>query len=326
MELMRYEIVFEAEQPIAHHSETFGNEAVAMRKRIRQHGGGFADVPIVTADTCRHGLRDAGARMYLDAAGLLDEGTLTEAALRLLFAGGNMSGKGDGATVSLDAYRELVELIPVIAILGGAAGNRIIPGRCEVEDATLICDESVRFVPEWARAAAGEITTCREHMEEVQRVRMDPSLDPMKRRLLASGEAGKVAARLAAGEKAAADGDAVGQLDAKSSMMPRRFERVCQGSLFFWRVTARCANALDADTFLSCLAAFLYEPIVGGKRGTGHGKLRGIAANRIEMRRPAESVEHVDVTALGKQAGALFREHVAARKERIAEFLRRVDS
>jgi hypothetical protein len=53
METKRYEFVLEASQPIAHHSETLGNQSILMREDIRQPGGGFAKVPIVTGDTMR---------------------------------------------------------------------------------------------------------------------------------------------------------------------------------------------------------------------------------------------------------------------------------
>lgn len=326
MEIKRYEFLLEAEQPIAHHAESFGNEAIAMRRRVRQPDGTFADVPIITGDTMRHGLREAAALAYLDAAGLLEAGALTEGAMRLLFSGGNMSGRGDGAAVSIDGYRQLCDLVPMVAIFGGCAGNRCIPGRLTVEDATVVCEETARYVPAWALAEAGPLGTHRAHVEEVQRVRMDPALNPERRALLASGDAAAVNARLLAGEAAKQAGDAVGAEDAKSTMMPRRFERIVQGSLFFWRVEVRCMNDLDADTFLTALAAFLYDPVIGGKKGTGHGRLRALAARNVDVRRMADRMETVDTQAMGRRAGETFRAHVAARKAEIASFLRSVDA
>ncbi len=66
MDRVRYEFVLEAALPIAHHEGTFGNEAVIMRRKIRQKDG-WAKVPIVTGDTMRHGMREAAAYVLLDA-------------------------------------------------------------------------------------------------------------------------------------------------------------------------------------------------------------------------------------------------------------------
>lgn len=328
MQQKRYECVLEAALPIAHHECTIGNEAIIMRRKVR-HNGGWAAVPIVTGDTMRHGMREAAAYVFLDAAGLLDEPKISEAALRLLFAGGMVTGKGDAGSVKLDQYRELCELVPSMALFGGCAENRVIPGRLIVEDATLICDEAARFVPDWASKMAvefaGELDTCRAHVEETQRVRMDPTLQPQKRQLLL--ESGQVAVnrRLAASEQASAAGDAVGKQDEKSTMMPRRFERVAQGSLFAWGCEATVYNDLELDTFLVAMCAFLGNARVGGKRGTGHGLLRVVAGRDVEIVTTAK-LSPVDVTALAGKVGTLFRSHVAERKERIAAFLAGVNA
>jgi len=323
MKQKRYECVLEAALPIAHHEETIGNEAVIMRRKVRQPGGGWAMVPIVTADTMRHGMREAAAYALLDAAGLLDS-KLSEAALRLLFAGGMVTGKGSAGTVKLDQYRELCELVPSMTLFGGCAENRVIPGQLVVEDATLICDES-RYVPAWAMEYAGELDSCRAHIEEQQRVRMDPTLQPQKRRLLPEAEQIEINRRLAASEQASAEGDAVGKEREKSTMMPRRFERVAQGSLFSWACEATVYNDLQLDTFQVAMCAFLSNARVGGKRGTGHGLLRVAAGRDVEFVMTAKRAE-VDVTALAGQIGTLFKSHVKERSGRIEEFLRSVNA
>lgn len=325
MQRKRYEFVLEAAQPIAHHAETIGNEAMIMRRKIRQPGG-WASVPVITADTMRHGMREAAAYALLDAAGMLREPQLSEAALRLLFAGGMVSGKGDGGAVRLDDYRVMCELVPPLGLFGGCAQNRVIPGRLIVEDATLICTETERFVPAWAAKRAGELDTCRAHVEEEQRVRMDPSLVPQKRLLLTGDEQVAIAKRLTASEAASADGDAIEKDKAKSTMLPRRFERVAQGSLFYWACSATCYSDLDVDTFNVSVAAFLRHATVGGKRATGHGWLKPIDARNVNLARPAEALDSLDANALAPKLGDMFRTHVAERADRIREFLSTVDA
>lgn len=326
MKKLRYDFVLEAQQPICHSQESFGNESVIMRRKVRQADGSWSLVPYLTGDTCRHGLREASAYAYLDAAGLLDDVQLGESALRLLFAGGTMTGRGDSARVSLDAYREMCEMCPPLALLGGCTDNRPVPGRLICDEAMLVCTEQRRYLPEWVLGweGLGELDTCRAHVEEVQRVRMDPSLDPGKRKLLTGDAEVEVTQRLGDGQRAHNDDDARAREESKSSMMPRRFERLAQGSLFYWSVVADTYSALDEDTLKVMVAAWLSDARVGGKRGTGHGLLRPVAMRDVSIKRPAEQTTALALD--GQTFGSLFRAHVAERKERIAKWLANINA
>lgn len=321
-ELKRLEFLLEAESPLAHHEASYGNTAVIMRQRIRQRDGTFASVPIVTGDTMRHGLREAATYALLDIAGMLGE-TLSESALRLLFAGGMVTG-GGGQSVRLDDYREMVDLVPTLALLGGCAMNRVIPGQMVVDPALLICEETKHVVPVWALEAAGALHSCRSHVEEVQRVRMDPLLDPGKQKLLLPAARKATECRLLASESASETGDAIAVESSKSSMMPRRYETVVQGSLFYWSVSARCYSALDLDSLMTMVGAFLREARVGGKRGTGHGRLRPLQARDVRIAPFRDRIDTLDIVTPDSRVGSLFRSHVEARAERLREFLGRV--
>jgi CRISPR type IV-associated protein Csf2 len=325
-EVKVYEFLLEAVTPIAHHEATFGNHAVVFRRKARQPDGSWAMVPYVTGDTMRHKLREAAAFAFLDAAGLLDEAALTDAALRLLFNGGMVSGKGDGGNIKLDAYREMVDLVPSLALLGGCASNRVIPGRITVDDAVLICSESIGLVPEWMRSECPALDSARSHIEQTLRVRMDATLDPSKARLLGEGAKAKLAGKLRASEEAAATDDIVAAQDAKSTMMPRTFEAIAAGSHFTWRVEARCTSELDVDTFHTMIAAFLSNATVGGKGGTGHGRIRAVTGRGLTVNRPAERLYAIDALALSPKLGDVFRKHVKERAVRAREFLQQVDA
>lgn len=339
MQKARYEFILEAAQPICHLAENIGNEGILMRESIRQKGGGFFDVPIITGDTMRHGLREAAAYAYLDAAGMLDSPALSEAALRLLFAGGMVTGKGDAGTISLDLYREMTELIPSLRLFGGCTNSRVIPGQLCVENALLISTESAHsiartcgtdpdgapWVFRWATGAGEPIESARAHVAEEQRVRMDPTLIPEKRLLLTADAQVSLNARLTSGEKAHEASDAITADREKSTMMPRRSEVVKRGALFFWGFEATCYTPLDLDTLHVTAAAFLSNMKVGGKRATGHGLMRAVAAMGVtipEMSRPADAL----ASTFGPRVGDIFREHVAARAERIREILKTVDA
>lgn len=321
MKTTRIEFILRAEQPIAHHEESFGNSAVCMRRKIRQDDGTFQRVPIITGDTMRHGMREASTLAMLDAAGMLDEPRLSTPALRLLFSGGMVTG-ASGGSVKLGDYREMIDLVPPLALLGGCAQNRVIPGRLYVDDATLICAETLHMMPTWVGEYLEESKTqCashRAHMEEVQRVRMDPTLVPARRALLAAGDADAVERRLAASEQAGEDDDAIAKDAAKSSMLPRRFERIAQGSIFYWSVTCTTQDALQEDTLWTMVGAFLSLAHVGGKKGTGHGKIKAIHAREATLLRASESTAF-DLATMRK--GEIFRAHMAERKDALRTFL-----
>ena len=326
MQQKRYEFLLEAETPVAHHEGNEGNNAIAMRRKVRLEDGTYARVPCITGDTMRHGLREASAYVFLDAAGLLENEVLTRAACRLLFSGGMVTGRGDTGAVSMDRYRELCELCPPLALLGGCCDSRVIPGRLVVEDPRLVCIEQQRYLPQWIKDAVPEPDTCRGFVDEQQRVRMDPMLDPGKRKLLLGSEQVEENDRLLKGEKAHEENDALARDDAKSTMLPRSFECLIQGSLFSWVVEATCYSDLEVDTLHVMLGAFLSRPVVGGKKATGHGRLRALEARGVQITRPKDSAEVLDVNALGARVGEQFRAHIAERKPRIKEWLSRVDA
>lgn len=340
MEQHRIEVLLEAEQPIKHLAESFGNSAIINTKKVRQpDGGGFVRVPLVSADAMRHGLREAAAYVMLHAIGGTEKPQLSEAALRLLFAGGMVTGRGDAGSVRLGEYRKLVEMVPQLAFLGGCAENRTIPGRLDVDDALLVCSETSRYLPQWIADEVPDAvaSTYRESMEEVQRVRMDPSLDPGKRRLLDAGDADKIERRLEASERASREDDAVAKDAAKSTMMPRRFERVAQGALFSWRVSVTLFDALDTDAFYTAFCAFAGSMVVGGGRSVGHGRMRVIKATRTVLRSLSDvpQASEVGLTVAGSsgglavdgaKVGQVFIDHIRARAPQIVEYLRTVNA
>lgn len=322
-ELVTYEFVLEARTPIAHHSETIGNTQVLMTRKHRTADGRWVNLPVISGDTMRHGLRDAGMRAYLDAAGVQE---LSLPALRLLFNGGVVMGSA-GGTVSIRDYKTMVDLCPPLGLLGGCVSNRIVPGRMTVDEAVLICDESTNVLPDWVHewmgSNGGTFDPLKAHVEEATRVRMDPALDPEKRTMLTQADDDEVARMLSDGEDASLEGDVVLAEKSKSTLMPRSFERVAAGSLFYWRVSARVQDDLMLDTFHVMLSQFLGNAWVGGKRGTGHGNLKPVTARKMRLSLTME-LEDVKPDAVAPRVGGLFQRHVKDRAEQIGKFLAEV--
>lgn len=322
-ETVKLEFVLRAAEPIAHHKESIGNHGVLMTRDMRLADGSVEQIPIITADTMRHGMRSAVVDAYLDAAGLLGE-SLTEEALRLLYNGGNITGSA-GGSVKMGDYWRLCELMPHLGLFGGNAQNRSIPGRLQVGDATMICEETLERLPahvrEWCGAHGGTIESYRAYTEVATRVRMDATLDPAKRALLLPEHRESVARRLLASEAAT---NAIEKAEAKSSMLPRSFERITDGALFHWYVSATLLSELDRDTFFVSIASFLHGARVGGKRSTGHGTLTPVCGWNVHVRRLSDRTECLDVAEVGATVGTQFRAQAAAQREDLAAFLAQV--
>lgn len=318
--------ILEAVTPIAHHSRSFGNSSIVMDEPIIQPDGSIEKVPVVTGDTMRHGMREAAAHAFLDAAGLLGERCLSEAALRLIYSGGQLSGPS-GPSVSIAAYRDMLELLPSLALLGGCVNNRMMHGRMVAGRALLICEQSMpvirhdQWTSEWLveDVRGDHELDARSAVDLVQRVRMDPTMHPVHGRMLSEGASEAVAQRMLASEAASDAGDAVAAHAAKSSMMPRKHEVVIAGTRWVWPVTVELLSELDRDTFDLMLMNWLSDMIVGGKKGTGHGHMVPIAMSKRMLLRPTTS------TAMALQGqdgvGDHFRQHVHSRRDAIKDFL-----
>lgn len=131
---------------------------------------------------------------------------------------------------------------------------------------------------EWLRSQERQAAPGRAHIEMVQRVRMDPTLSPAKRLLLASGDAARVEQRLLASEAASEREDHAGKDREKSAMMPFSYETIASGSLFSWRVDCVTHTDVERDALAVMIATFATRMRVGGKKGTGHGLLEVVHA------------------------------------------------
>ena len=325
MELHSFEFIVEAETAISHQSGSEGNHGVLMRKKARLADGSIADIPYITGDAFRHSLRTAAAIATLDAAGILADPNLSEGAVRLLFSGGMVTGRGDAAIIRLEDYRRLCDITPSLKLFGGCVDNGPREGCLRVDELNVLCEEMGRYVPGWALDWAKEqgialLESC-EYVEEQQRVRMDSLNRDSMQRLLSAPARKQLEARLAKREKAHETGDDKEAEEAKSSSMPRTFERFIMGTLFYARVSAYCYSPLDVDTLMATLGTFFLDPIIGGKRATGHGRLRVLHGKQATVLRPSENANVLDLAAPGQRIGQMFRAHVAERAEDLRAFV-----
>lgn len=323
-ERMTVEMILRAEQPISHGAGNEGNFGIIKRRKMQADDGSFVEVPYVSGDSLRHQLREAGSMALLQASGLLDDPQLSEAALRLLFNGGMVSGSSKA--VSVAEWAELRELLPHVALLGGCVSNTIREGTVTADSALLVCEETLPFLPPkvgaWLESIGRRVSSEAEHVTIEERTRMDPTTRPTQVRLLASGAQKDVEERRTKRESASRAGDDAAALASKGSGMPFEYETICARSLWYWRVSAWVHSEIERDAFAVMLAAYLADPHMGGKIHQGNGRVS--VAHVWGDARPAERVdEGATLTADGITSPEVARyiAHVGERRERIRDLL-----
>jgi len=325
MQTTKFEMIVRAKTPIVHTQESIGNAAVFARKRVRQKGGSFAMVPFVSGNSMRHQLRSAAAYGTLHAAGILDDPQLSAGATRLLFNGGMVTKKGNASVVNIEQYRKLVALFPPLGLFGGCIDSGVRDGKIDVDELDVLCTEQSLYIPEWISGWLERehevLDSCRTTIEEIQHVKMDAVALDSTKQLLSPQARADAHARELASSSAHESGDALAKKESKSGMMPYSFERLAQGTLFKWGVTARTHSDLDFDAYCFSIACLLNNFRVGGKAGVGHGQLEFVAGARIAFAPITGSLENIGAE-LAPKTGELYKAHVTARKDELIEWLR----
>jgi CRISPR/Cas system CSM-associated protein Csm3 (group 7 of RAMP superfamily) len=327
----RLDVILEATTPIAQAEGTDGNHSSHMARKIVQPDGTVVRVPTVTADAMRHKMREALTYALLDAAGMLEgKGPeLTESALRLLFNGGMLTGRGSATAVKLTEFKDIMRKLPSLALFGGCANNHLVAGQLRVQDAQLVCAETWHLTPPWVQQWCKDHNRApasfRAYLDEEMRVRDDPTRRRATQRLLSGEAADHTQRQLEASERAHDDDNAIAREATKSTMLPRTCEVIAPGALFYWSVIATTYDALEEDTFRTAVASFLAAGQVGGKGGTGHGYVRPLAGQLTELARPSATAETVDLAAVG-QVGKIFKAHVTENRDAIRKVLAAVDA
>lgn len=325
MQLERYELLVRAQDPIVHSEGSIGNESSFARKKIIARDGSVVSIPYISANSIRNRFRRAGALGTLREAGLLDDPQLSEGALRLLFSGGGLTGKGDAAVINIGRYRELVALFPPLALFGGATDNRPIDGQLNVDEALLLCLETAHkfspFVRAWVDESGFQLGSCRQYIESIQHVGMDPTQRQETFGLLSDAAKANVQGRQLASAKAHEDGDAKLAKENKSSMIPYTFERMVEGSVLAMGFEVRIYSPMDRDVFAFAMKHLLSSFRVGGKANVGHGRLEYVKGARVDYEVGKIAVASDDST-IAAESGALYRAHVQQRKEELAAWLR----
>lgn len=271
---------------ISHIGETHGIHSKLRREKVVQSDGSVEMVPIVSGNSIRGILRDRGMLHMLQALGYgvdVDTGEvhgLSLPAFHFLFSGGALTKVGSRG-LDIDEARRWRELIPLVALFGGAMGNQIMPGKAKIGKAIPICEETAHLLPE--RFVDGQLEGVWELCQEEAYTRRDDEKSEKLRKLIAP-EDRKLLEDKARGERGRR-GTSEDVRDEKEQKQQMRYhvETLAAGARLFWEVTLDDVSNLEFEAFCVTLAEFARYPYIGGKSGVGHGKVAIHFDNWIEI-------------------------------------------
>lgn len=315
-----FEGVMTALTSISHIGKTHGIHSKLRREKIVQPDGSVEEVPVISGNSIRGILRDRGMLHMVQCLGYgvdLETGEiqgLPLSAFYFLFSGGALTSKG-ARGLDIDEARRWRELIPLVALFGGAMGNQIMPGKVKIGKAIPICQETAYLLPE-RFVGDNSLESIWELCQEESYTRRDDEKSEKLRQLIAPAERKLLEAK--ARDKRAKRGTSE-DVRGKEQKQQMRYhvETLAAGTRLFWEVSLDDVTDLEFEAFCVTLAEFGRWPYIGGKSGVGHGKVSIHFDNWIEIEpRLAPTGKEVSFTL-----GNLYSAHLQHNAEAIRELL-----
>jgi len=271
-----FEGIMTALTSISHIGESHGVNSKLRREKIVQPDGSVEEIPVISGNALRGILRDRGMYHMLKNLGYGinpesgEVSGLSLAAFYFLFSGGALTKSTRG--LDIDRARKWREMIPLVAVFGGAMGNQIMPGKARIGKAIPICEETKHIIPE--RFINCELGSIWDLCQEEAYTRRDDEKNENLRRLIAPEVRGLLEASARAKRATAGtDKDIAGETGQKQQMR-YYVETLSAGTRLFWDVILDDVTDIEFDAFCVTLAEFGRLPYIGGKSGVGHGKVQ----------------------------------------------------
>lgn len=305
---------------IAHGGESRGTTQMFRREAMVMPDGRKERVPIISGNSLRGQLRDHGMLHLCKLLGYGENGKgLSLSAFHFLFSGGALSGDG-GKAVDVSLQRELRANIPLVSVFGGGTGNQLIPGRLTCEKGIPVFEWTAHLVPEdhlpERLLALADILSMGDHNME-SFTRSDDAKDVRRQHLLGAD----VRQALEDQEREAAEKHAAGEkkkdhTPGTKQQMRYSIETLAAGVHIYWEVHLKDASEVEFSAFTSAFNEWADYGHIGGKAGTGHGKVRVDMGDWI-VKDPRETPEGLAI----KPETTAYREFIGERAGRIEELL-----
>jgi hypothetical protein len=225
-----------------HHggNEKTGSTPVLRTIYLYVEGQGEIPFPYINGNAIRGKLRRLLMREFFQLIGLEPENLKTKL-YHIFFTGGVLtSTESSYATVDLELRKEIRRLLPPLALLGGAIGNQMIPGKLKVGHAFPVCQEYAQYLPERLKADKRVGMSVRSFTDESFNTRKDD---------LRAGRAE----------------------DEQATQMKIEFECFIPGTKFYHWWVLEWPTEIEKACFGRLIEVFQSSPFVGGKLSSGNG-------------------------------------------------------
>lgn len=276
---LRIEGVATALTSISHGGDSVGTQQLFRRERVVQPDGTVADVPIVSGNAWRGILRDTSAWILWDQLGRPE---LPLPVFHLLWSGGSLGKSGASHVIASTDLQRVRDLVPHVSIWGAAGGGRIVEGKLSVGKLVPVCQETAHILPaglaETAATSIWDVTQIEEYTrtDDAKRAQAAAALDPAARGELTDGT-------LLPDRAAPKD-----EGDGPAQQMRYGAETLAAGTRMHFWLALRGVTDLEHAWFLAVLSEWSRTGHVGGRSGTGHGRIR-LDTDRWEIAAPRMS-------------------------------------
>lgn len=294
-------------------------------------------VPIVSGASFRSTLREHAVGHMAETLGL-EDGCMSKDALRLLLKGGKNDSSGQ--SVSLDDYRELRELFPLLAIFGSMDGGLPIRGLLKVSEVTPFCEELLdaglldHELSTLQVSVDGEALTSTETVklyegkapEQLHQIRTteqyyrhDMKTSPQVR--LLEGTAAKAIEDKRAEVAETKKSKPVKAKDRREAneSMPHAYQAIKPGTRMVATLRLQAATQIEWECLAYAIMRWVqHGAILGGAASKGHGRTKVRIAGALSSG-PLSGATSGTTALSVEHAGQAYLDHLAAHAEAIRE-------
>ena len=287
-------------EPLHQGGDSTGTTLAELRREEFIVDGRIERIPVISANSIGHALREATAYWFMDRAGIRRFEASQMRAVNLLFSGGGKVRKVNSpGYISVAEDRELRALFPPLSIFGGSFGNRMLKGRLRVGSGIPVCRETVESLPDWLKPSAS--LSVYDLIQELNFSTFDPRENADYEHFLDA----KIFEQYRAEQEERRKKNKAGA----EMKLRRSVECLKAGTKLWFELRLQYPTTIDLGTFLGGLGYFYERPFLGGKRNRGFGRIkvefRGFEVKGLSrVERDLADTEAIDQAAAHLSANA----------------------
>lgn len=223
--------------PMTHNSDESMGTDTKFRRISVLYNGKSVRVPHYSGNAFRGILRRIGAKQLFDALGLEK---ISDALYYMFFCGGALKKGSQQNYIDIGAKRELRANIPFLSIFGAAVQNTIMPGKMEIGLAMPIAKETQELTGIQSDVSVWSM------IDDIFYTRRDDLEDREEER----------------------------KKDDGAQQMKYNIEVLTPGVELQHNISLFHCNEIEQACFGYAMSALIEKGILGGKSGTGHGRVQ----------------------------------------------------